>query len=396
MSKVGPDRSAAGRRVESRRGAPLLWVLPVLLVATACPGPEATLADSSADRANSPAGPVEGDAGEPQPHPSDGIGTLSLEGPAEVPAGSVQAFRLTYTSAEPGIDQGGGVLLQVSPFFGWSPPQSMADGRAGHTSIETSSKARLELEIGELHYAIARVVEGRLEPDDTITFTYGPARVDPFADRAERFYAKVDGNGDGFFMPLTEYPTVRITAGPPISLHAVLSSFADDEGRMALSVSVLDGAENRVEDYAGTVYLQAPPHVKGLPESYTFREEDRGAHRFELTVGDGDPFRVAIQTEDSRMEADSNRGDPSRHPSAEHVLLWGDLHGHSSLSDGSGTARDYYRYARDVSALDVAALTDHDAHGLWALDERPDLWELIRNTSAEFYEAPPVRHVLGL
>jgi hypothetical protein len=41
-------------------------------------------------------------------------------------------------------------------------------------------------------------------------------------------------------------------------------------------------------------------------------------------------------------------------------LFFGDLHGHSSLSDGVGTPLEYFSYCRDVSRMDFCALTDHD------------------------------------
>lgn len=41
-------------------------------------------------------------------------------------------------------------------------------------------------------------------------------------------------------------------------------------------------------------------------------------------------------------------------------LYWGDLHGHSNLSDGSKSPSWYFFYSRDSSRLDFAALTDHD------------------------------------
>lgn len=46
-------------------------------------------------------------------------------------------------------------------------------------------------------------------------------------------------------------------------------------------------------------------------------------------------------------------------------LHWGDLHGHSTLSDGKRPPEEYYRWARDVARLDMVALTDHN----WALDD---------------------------
>jgi hypothetical protein len=67
-------------------------------------------------------------------------------------------------------------------------------------------------------------------------------------------------------------------------------------------------------------------------------------------------------------------------------ILWGDLHGHSNFSDGTGLPEDYYRYARDVAALDVAVLTDHDHWGIPFLDEAPDLWKEIQEKTQSFYE----------
>ena len=45
---------------------------------------------------------------------------------------------------------------------------------------------------------------------------------------------------------------------------------------------------------------------------------------------------------------------------AEYRLFWGDVHGHSAISDGKGSPGDYFTYARDVARLDFVVLTDHD------------------------------------
>ncbi len=61
-------------------------------------------------------------------------------------------------------------------------------------------------------------------------------------------------------------------------------------------------------------------------------------------------------------------------------LYWGDLHGHSTLSDGAREPEEYYRWARDVARLDVMALADHN----WALSE--EKIEKIRQLATEWYE----------
>jgi hypothetical protein len=44
----------------------------------------------------------------------------------------------------------------------------------------------------------------------------------------------------------------------------------------------------------------------------------------------------------------------------EYRLYWGDVHTHTSLSDGKGTPEQVLTYARDVAHLDFVILSDHD------------------------------------
>jgi hypothetical protein len=67
-------------------------------------------------------------------------------------------------------------------------------------------------------------------------------------------------------------------------------------------------------------------------------------------------------------------------------VFWGDLHGHSGLSDGTGIPDDYFRYARDVAHLDIAALTDHDHWGIVPLDSSPAMWSSIQKSVGQFHE----------
>lgn len=41
-------------------------------------------------------------------------------------------------------------------------------------------------------------------------------------------------------------------------------------------------------------------------------------------------------------------------------VFFGNLHSHTSYSDGSGTPAEAYRHARDVARLDFLALTEHN------------------------------------
>jgi len=68
----------------------------------------------------------------------------------------------------------------------------------------------------------------------------------------------------------------------------------------------------------------------------------------------------------------------------EFTAYFGNLHAHSSFSDGEGTPEEAYAYARDEGHLDIFALTDH-LEQLY-LPFPPGKWETIKETAASFYE----------
>ena len=57
-------------------------------------------------------------------------------------------------------------------------------------------------------------------------------------------------------------------------------------------------------------------------------------------------------------------------PQTPYHLLFGELHGHTNLSDGTGDIDSYFQTARDRAGLDFCAVSDHDHGGLG----KPELW----------------------
>lgn len=49
-------------------------------------------------------------------------------------------------------------------------------------------------------------------------------------------------------------------------------------------------------------------------------------------------------------------------PASEYNLYYGELHGHTNLSDGGPSIDDYFTSCRDRAKLDFAAVADH-THG---------------------------------
>jgi len=70
--------------------------------------------------------------------------------------------------------------------------------------------------------------------------------------------------------------------------------------------------------------------------------------------------------------------------SAQYHIYWGDVHGHTSLSDGKGSLDDFFTYARDAAKLDFVIVTDHDfgnASPWWMPREK---WKLTQDTADKY------------
>jgi len=75
---------------------------------------------------------------------------------------------------------------------------------------------------------------------------------------------------------------------------------------------------------------------------------------------------------------------PASGAAAEYRLYWGDVHTHTSLSDGTGTPEELLTYARDVAHLDFVIITDHDfGNGPpWRMSQ--EAWNQIQDKVGEY------------
>jgi hypothetical protein len=314
--------------------------------------------------------------------PADGGGRAFFDegSPRVARAGEKHRFRILYEAGPLGIEAGGALFLQPSPFWGWDSPSTETEGAPGFTEVATEAEG-VELESTALEGLLAVHVRGRkLEAGEIVRLDY-ETRVDRFAERSERIWIAVDGDGDGVRALLDAPPALDVLAGEPARLVLTLPSTARPGERIRLAIAVLDGQGNRGVELEGPLELEASSGL-GLPARVVLRRGDRGHLSVDGLAGTAGVYRVRGATS-SGLTAESNplvvREEIPR-------LLWADLHGHSQLSDGTGTPEDYFAYARDVASLDAAALTDHDHWGLRFLDENPALWNAIEEAAERFDE----------
>ena len=113
------------------------------------------------------------------------------------------------------------------------------------------------------------------------------------------------------------------------------------------------------EDYTFTGYL----YTSGIVPAYKLAgTEDYGVHAFSMQISTPGIHYILIEDTQTQNTYWSNPVVVDNYAENTPRIYWGDLHGHSAVSDGSGTAEESYYYGRYVSRLDYMALTDHGEH----------------------------------
>ncbi len=333
-------------------------------------------------------------------HASDGGGRAWLEqaegDPAYAVAGTPGRFTLVYEVGPEGIAAGGSISFQVSPFWGWSTPQVEVAQALGYTTV-TPSADDIELDVATLDQQLLgmKVGDRPLVAGDRIRIVFGAGEAGAVADRLgernSRFWFAVDGDGDGARTFLEDSPGIDVQSRPPAQLIVTLPSVARPGQPVRIVVALVDGFGSAGYPYQGSVAFEEVPDGMELAGEIRFEAGDRGSKAIEAQIDTPGVFRLRATT----PEGLTTQSNPMLVSADAPRILWADLHGHSSLSDGTGTPEDYFLYARDVAALDVVALTDHDHWGILPLDSHAEFWDEIRQQTRRFHAPGSFVTLLG-
>lgn len=413
-----PREKTEGAAHRARRAVPALLILSL---GSGCsrPAPDS----SPIHKATQDSAPRRVVSFLPKAEPSvrDGEGSARILLADPVQAGSWGSWTIEWTAGASGLETPGSVALQISPFWGWSPPQTERPGSAGYTTIHSLENVRFDWSAAPTpHSVVATLKEGRIAPGDRVRFVYGDstnggsgslARADLYAEEFEELLIRTDFEGDGVFDLVKHQPSIRILPGEVRRFAVALPSVVEPNMRFDVRVTALDARGS---------WTELPPGPIRIAARRLATEED--SSRAVLDLGSSAPrdehvalfrnvhipaglYRIEafLQAKDEKdpplAGANSGRiGGASDlvlvEPESEFAgILWGDLHIHSALSDGTGSPEDLYRFAREVSGLDVACVTDHDAHGIEPLAGKN--WERIQNATSGAYAPGSFVTLLG-
>lgn len=372
---------------------------------------------------------------EPQPTAAPYRGGSVRVAPDSVTAGGpLEPVRISYTVGEEGIKAGGGLklcpgkVLRFGPdrwrlclqwANGWGQLQGSRPGRPNYLDVRTS-RSDVRLSVAMLDRAVDRtrlpwlkrkllqkvgartpsfdprdafidamkvvvtVEQGHLAHGDTVDFTLGagPGLEPPYDSMETDFAIEVDPYGSGCFLLESAVPTLKATGGEPETLEVVAPSTAAPGERIRVLVRCLDSRGVLCGGFAGPVMLSSTGEV-AVPPSVLLTGGGGGVAWFQAAVTGSGIARIRARTGPGHSEGESNPIVCSR---TVPRVLWGDLHTHSVVSDGTMEPGYHYHRARHLLGRDFAAVSDHD---IWSLAEErerlPEEFGLMVRSAEENY-----------
>jgi hypothetical protein len=319
------------------------------------------------------------------------LGWAKIEPAEDVSAGSLVSLKLTYHVGKFGIDDGGSIRIARRSVSDSEPLQFDDPLATGYTTVSTSGEVKLNCKWD--HRGHIRPWRGALQVDvhhgslgegDTVVVTMGDRggggpgfRIQTFREEEHIFKVLVDCFGTGRFEEIEGSPIISIVGGPAETIQAASPSEAVQGETFSVVVRALDSWGNRSDGYRGRVSFSSSDPDAELPPDYSFGEGDRGAIRLEGVTLNTLGLQTLSVRDDGGREAVSN---PIivREDEPELRLLWGDFHGQTKQTVGTGSLDEYFCFVRDVAGMDFGAWQGND------FQVTRQLWSEVKEKVKEF------------
>lgn len=301
------------------------------------------------------------------------LGEATVSPREEIIAGSCGSWEIVYKVGKYGIDDGGSIILASRAACDREIPQTKNPSGSGYVTAVTDGKAKLKVHYDGNYYIrpwkgalVIHVVDGFLRENDRVVIFYGDTtqgspglRAQTFAEKEHTFKVLVDPFGTGKFYEIEKSPTLSIVGGPANQLQVVAPSYVSAGKPFSVLVRALDSWGNPSYSYRETVEFQGLSNEVDLPEKYTFESEDRGAKRFsKIKLFKKGIYYIKIKDGQKKTAISDPLICHSEKPDLK--IYWGDLHGQTRSTLGTGTVQEYFRFARDVSGLDFCGWQGND------------------------------------
>ena len=319
------------------------------------------------------------------------IGHAEIEPKHALEAGSHAELTIIYTAGRFGIDDTGAIKISWRTASDSAQPQFTDPKAPNYTTAYATNGAALQLEYNRnnirpwVSTLFIRVGRGFLRAGEQIVVRMGDRREGSPGYRLQTarenpFWFKifVDAFATYDFVELEDSPTIELAPGPVARWKAMLPTLRGVGEPFRFAVVGEDRWGNPSEQADATLGLAADHPVEGLPATLDVRGGNGTAVVEDLRVDTPGDLRIDLHDEAGRLLVRSNPLRITEAPGRRHY--WGDLHGQSGETVGTGTAADYYRFARDKAFVDMVGHQGND----FQIDTA--FWAEINRIAAELDE----------
>lgn len=305
------------------------------------------------------------------PDPAIWYGAVRLEPTLPVVAGSYGSWTITYTAGRYGVDNGGRLKVAMRLASDWGTPQTSDPRADDYLTISTTGQARLEAWYdpkGHLRpwfrTIVIRVYDGSLREGDQVFIRLGDrtggsrgSRAQSFVERGFEFKVLVESFETGLFVEVPGSAHLDVVGGLPHRLVVIVPSQVEPGEPFWVTVKAEDRWGNLCDRYAGTAELQG---MDGLPDRHTFVPGEGAVWRWEGAVLRAPGIHRITATDREHSLSAASNPIQCRRQNDGFRLFWGDIHGQTGETVGIGTAEEYFRFARNVAAVDFCAHAAND------------------------------------
>ena len=324
------------------------------------------------------------------------VGRASITPADPVVAGQLGSWTITYEVGAYGYDEFARLKIASRFASDWGSPQFTDPAGANYATVRLESRSPTT--VAALSWEprgyirpwfkclVVSIRDGSLYPGDKIHVTIGDrsgggpgSRAQTFRERGCEFRLLVDPFGTELYSVLEPSPQLDIVGGGIHRLVVIAPTTVRPGEPFEALVKAEDVWGNPCERFAGDVNLTVKGvPLDGLPSDTTFR-------RGEFAVATLSGLRIASAAAESRITAAYgwHRAESNvirALSPGESKTWWGDLHGQTRATVGTGTIEEYFAFGREIALLDMMC---HQANDFQVTD---DEWMRLRREIDRFHE----------
>ncbi len=320
------------------------------------------------------------------------LGSAQLLSADRLTAGLPATMHIVYTVGKYGLDENAGIRLAWRSVSDWEQPQFQDPAAFGYSSVY-SNNTKVKLVPNMVPYQrpfhnslVIKVREAPMFAGEQIHIILGDTskgspglRTQSFAESKHEIKVLVDPFNTNRYEELPESLHVAVVASPVNEIHLVAPSRVRPETPFDMTLRVLDEWGNPCKDFSGEISLNVLSGEATIPSKIQITPADQGFKRFggsvikkEGTVyfqASLDAFNLQTISNACTCEAD-----------AEYQLFWGDMHGQTDFTVGTGSLDEYFQFAQGPAALDVSGWQGND------LEITPQKWEEVKRVTKKYHQ----------